>query len=286
MIASLAGRRIAVTGIGVVAPCGIGAKQFWDGLFDPADEREVDLVLPGPSARLGADGHDRVAHPFGLPTHQVLEAQDPETRDDATLRYGLLATDDSLSQRISPELWETIESVFVINDGSQDDTDAVVEKLSQDQPKIRLVSRQQPKASADVESKFLLDLGNDLLDGIQFAAGDLEGKADDDQPHHTNRPLVHKLLRPQGARVMPPHESLEVATAGAGESRPHLTRFFALSAVLFALLALGDKTPLLPLLATCVALASALPLWADYREAALFGEIVIPAVPGRPPYPT
>mgnify|MGYP001824292588 FL=1 len=34
----MARRRVAVTGIGVVAPCGIGAKQFWDGLFEPADD--------------------------------------------------------------------------------------------------------------------------------------------------------------------------------------------------------------------------------------------------------
>ncbi|MBK5221999.1 MAG: beta-ketoacyl-[acyl-carrier-protein] synthase family protein [Acidimicrobiia bacterium] len=29
-------RRVAVTGIGVVAPCGIGAEVFWDGLLGPA----------------------------------------------------------------------------------------------------------------------------------------------------------------------------------------------------------------------------------------------------------
>jgi 3-oxoacyl-[acyl-carrier-protein] synthase II len=29
------GRRVAVTGLGVVAPCGIGAEAFWDGLLGP-----------------------------------------------------------------------------------------------------------------------------------------------------------------------------------------------------------------------------------------------------------
>ena len=30
-----AGRRVAITGYGVVAPCGIGRKAFWDGLNGP-----------------------------------------------------------------------------------------------------------------------------------------------------------------------------------------------------------------------------------------------------------
>lgn len=38
------GARVAVTGVGVVAPCGIGRDAFWDGLgtaVEPADRREV-----------------------------------------------------------------------------------------------------------------------------------------------------------------------------------------------------------------------------------------------------
>ena len=38
------GARVAVTGVGVVAPCGVGRDAFWDGLataVDPADRREV-----------------------------------------------------------------------------------------------------------------------------------------------------------------------------------------------------------------------------------------------------
>ena len=33
-------RRVAVTGIGVVAPCGIGSKKFWTGICSPADNGE------------------------------------------------------------------------------------------------------------------------------------------------------------------------------------------------------------------------------------------------------
>ena len=39
------GRRVAVTGLGVVAPCGIGAAAFWDGLLGPG-------ITSGRSVRL------------------------------------------------------------------------------------------------------------------------------------------------------------------------------------------------------------------------------------------
>jgi 3-oxoacyl-[acyl-carrier-protein] synthase II len=40
-----AGRRVAITGYGVVAPCGIGKKAFWDGLNGPGitDHRSIDI---------------------------------------------------------------------------------------------------------------------------------------------------------------------------------------------------------------------------------------------------
>jgi glycosyltransferase involved in cell wall biosynthesis len=56
--------------------------------------------------------------------------------------YNAARTLPAVFERISQELWDAVDSVFVINDGSQDDTDAVVEKLAQDRPKIRLVSRE------------------------------------------------------------------------------------------------------------------------------------------------
>jgi 3-oxoacyl-[acyl-carrier-protein] synthase II len=39
------GRRVAVTGLGVVAPCGVGAEAFWDGLLGPG-------ITSGRSVRL------------------------------------------------------------------------------------------------------------------------------------------------------------------------------------------------------------------------------------------
>ncbi|MBW3644514.1 MAG: beta-ketoacyl-ACP synthase II [Actinobacteria bacterium] len=43
-------RRVAVTGIGVVAPCGIGADAFWDGLLaePPPGERRITDFDPSP----------------------------------------------------------------------------------------------------------------------------------------------------------------------------------------------------------------------------------------------
>lgn len=44
-------RRVAITGVGVVAPCGIGVEAFWDGLHvDPphGDERHVEDWDPAP----------------------------------------------------------------------------------------------------------------------------------------------------------------------------------------------------------------------------------------------
>jgi 3-oxoacyl-[acyl-carrier-protein] synthase II len=41
-----AGRRVAITGYGVIAPCGIGRKAFWDGLNGPGitDRRSVEVA--------------------------------------------------------------------------------------------------------------------------------------------------------------------------------------------------------------------------------------------------
>ena len=41
-----AGRRVAITGYGVVAPCGIGKKAFWDGLNGPGitDHRSIEIA--------------------------------------------------------------------------------------------------------------------------------------------------------------------------------------------------------------------------------------------------
>jgi 3-oxoacyl-[acyl-carrier-protein] synthase II len=41
-----AGRRVAITGYGVVAPCGIGGKAFWDGLNGPAITDHKSIEIP------------------------------------------------------------------------------------------------------------------------------------------------------------------------------------------------------------------------------------------------
>jgi len=56
--------------------------------------------------------------------------------------YNAAHTLPGVIERIPADFWESIVAVFVINDGSRDDTDAVVEKLRETWPKLRLVSRQ------------------------------------------------------------------------------------------------------------------------------------------------
>ena len=62
-----AGRRVAITGYGVVAPSGIGKKAFWDGLNGPAitDSRSIEI-----------EGHlveaaEQLAGDFDLPVEFV-----------------------------------------------------------------------------------------------------------------------------------------------------------------------------------------------------------------------
>ncbi|HEY7947132.1 MAG TPA: beta-ketoacyl synthase N-terminal-like domain-containing protein, partial [Acidimicrobiales bacterium] len=47
------GRRVAVTGMGVVSCCGIGLDAFWDGLQNPAPEGERRVVGFDPTAWFG-----------------------------------------------------------------------------------------------------------------------------------------------------------------------------------------------------------------------------------------
>ncbi len=51
MLEAIGGRRVAVTGLGVVAPCGVGAAAFWAGLMGPVEPavlRRVHGWDPGP----------------------------------------------------------------------------------------------------------------------------------------------------------------------------------------------------------------------------------------------
>ena len=56
-------RRVAITGYGVVAPCGIGKEAFWEGLLGPGTDRwHVDALAdwdPTPVVRQPEGGPAR-----------------------------------------------------------------------------------------------------------------------------------------------------------------------------------------------------------------------------------
>src|SRR5579884_1614631 len=54
------GRRVAVTGVGVVSCCGIGAEAFWQGLLGPAPEGEHRVVGFDPTEWFGPKEARRV----------------------------------------------------------------------------------------------------------------------------------------------------------------------------------------------------------------------------------
>src|SRR5690606_11964895 len=54
MIESVGGRRVVITGVGVVAPCGVGASAFWAGLGRS----------PGPSVLRWVSDFDPEQHGF------------------------------------------------------------------------------------------------------------------------------------------------------------------------------------------------------------------------------
>ena len=56
----IAGRRVAITGLGVVACCGIGLDPFWEGLLAPAPEGERRVQGFDPSAWFGPKEARRV----------------------------------------------------------------------------------------------------------------------------------------------------------------------------------------------------------------------------------
>ena len=97
----------------------LAAPRLWQGAAAPAASggAQGSLFLLG-SIHVGPPGgwefapyvEEAFAAADVLVVEADLEAQDPEARDDATLRYGLLATDESLSQRIPPELYAALRA--------------------------------------------------------------------------------------------------------------------------------------------------------------------------------
>jgi 3-oxoacyl-[acyl-carrier-protein] synthase II len=77
MIESRDGRRVVITGVGVVAPCGIGAEEFWLGLSKPTEPRVARRV----------EGFDPFA--IGLSKVEV-------RRLDPFAQFALTAADEAL----------------------------------------------------------------------------------------------------------------------------------------------------------------------------------------------
>jgi 3-oxoacyl-[acyl-carrier-protein] synthase II len=77
MIESRNGRRVVITGVGVVAPCGIGADDFWQGLSKP----------PEPRVERRIEGFDPFA--IGLSKVEV-------RRLDPFAQFALTAADEAL----------------------------------------------------------------------------------------------------------------------------------------------------------------------------------------------
>ncbi len=81
-------RRVAVTGIGVLAPCGIGADAFWDGLHAPP---------PGPLT--GDDGAPVVGRRVvGFDPLTVFENPKEARRADRVTQLALAAATEALAQ--------------------------------------------------------------------------------------------------------------------------------------------------------------------------------------------
>ena len=77
MIESRDGRRVVITGVGVVASCGIGAGEFWQGLAKP----------PEPRAERHVEGFDPFA--IGLSKVEV-------RRLDLFSQFAMTASDEAL----------------------------------------------------------------------------------------------------------------------------------------------------------------------------------------------
>jgi 3-oxoacyl-[acyl-carrier-protein] synthase II len=104
----MAGRRVAVTGIGALARCGIGADAFWQGLLEPASEgsREVTDFDPEPYFDNVKEARrtDRFAQ-FALAVAQMALDQAGEITADPLRRGVIFGTGVGGLHTLEDQIW-------------------------------------------------------------------------------------------------------------------------------------------------------------------------------------
>jgi 3-oxoacyl-[acyl-carrier-protein] synthase II len=104
----MAGRRVAVTGIGALARCGIGADAFWQGLLEPAPEgsRAVEDFDPEPYFENVKEARrtDRFAQ-FALAVAQMALEQAGEMTADPLRRGVIFGTGVGGLNTLEDQIW-------------------------------------------------------------------------------------------------------------------------------------------------------------------------------------
>jgi len=104
----MAGRRVAVTGIGALARCGIGADAFWQGLLEPAPEgsRAIDDFDPDPYFDNVKESRrtDRFAQ-FALAVAQMALEQAGEITADPLRRGVIFGTGVGGLNTLEEQIW-------------------------------------------------------------------------------------------------------------------------------------------------------------------------------------
>ena len=104
----MAGRRVAVTGIGALARCGIGAEAFWQGLLEPAPEgsRAIDDFDPEPYFDNVKESRrtDRFAQ-FALAVAQMALEQAGEITADPLRRGVIFGTGVGGLNTLEEQIW-------------------------------------------------------------------------------------------------------------------------------------------------------------------------------------
>ncbi|MGZ4705158.1 MAG: beta-ketoacyl synthase N-terminal-like domain-containing protein, partial [Acidimicrobiales bacterium] len=104
----MAGRRVAVTGIGALARCGIGADAFWQGLLEPPIEgsRAIDDFDPEPYFDNVKEARrtDRFAQ-FALAVAQIALEQAGEITADPLRRGVIFGTGVGGLSTLEDQIW-------------------------------------------------------------------------------------------------------------------------------------------------------------------------------------